>query len=90
MKVSTFERRIEREFLRLGKQLAQPAYRRIEQLTDSLTPDFPITGLRMGMGIYCLLGGDVDVVYSDDSVGPFQCRSCLNTTRRIRSGRLPG
>lgn len=69
MKVSTFERRIEREFLRLGKELAQPAYERIRELVDRLRPDFPITGLRMGMGIYCLLGSDFDVVYSDDSEG---------------------
>jgi hypothetical protein len=69
MRVDTFERRVEREFSRLGKNLAQPAYERIRLLTDRLKPDFPITGLRMGMGAYCLLGKDVDVVYSDDSEG---------------------
>lgn len=69
MKVSTFERRVEREFLRFGKQLAQPAYERIQLLIDRLKPDFPITGLRMAMGGYWLLGDDVPVIYSDDSEG---------------------
>jgi hypothetical protein len=69
MKVSTFERRVEREFLNLGKQLAQPAHERIQRLIDSLKLDFPITGLRMAMGCYFLLGSDVPVTYSDGSAG---------------------
>lgn len=72
MKVSAFERRIEREFLRLGKEMARPAYERIQALIDSLKSGFPITGLRMAMGGYWLLGKDVEVVYDDDSKGAIE------------------
>lgn len=69
MRVSTLERRVEREFLRLGKQLAQPAYDRINELVERLKVYFPITGLRMGMGTYLLLGEPVEVFYDDGSMG---------------------
>lgn len=80
MKVSTFERRVEREFLSYGKQLAQPAYTRIDELVERLKVYFPITGLRMAMGGYWLLGKDVEIVYDDDSTGTVQMTELLDYT----------
>jgi hypothetical protein len=85
MKISTFERHVEREFLNFGKQLAQPAHERIQELIDRLKVDFPITGLRMAMGAYWLLGEDVPVVYSDGSeggtIGMTELFDCLEGTK---------
>ena len=78
MKVSTFERRVEKEFLRYGKQLAQPAYNRIDELIERLKVYFPITGLRMGMGSYLLLGDPVEVFYDDDSTGTVEMSELLD------------
>jgi hypothetical protein len=91
MKVSTFERRVEREFLKFGKQLAQPAHERIQLLVDRLKPDFPITGLRMAMGSYWLLGGDIPVVYSDDSegsIGMTELLECVEERKGWQPARL--
>lgn len=69
MRPSAYDRHVEREFIKLGRQIALPAHRRVRELIESLKPDFPITGLSMGMGLYCLLGDDVPVTYSDGSEG---------------------
>ena len=79
MNISTYERRIEREFLRLGKQLAKPIHDRVKFLTESLKPAFPITGLRMGMGVYIFLGSNFSATFSGDSTGDAEMRNLFDS-----------
>jgi hypothetical protein len=78
--IATFERRVEREFLARGKYMAQPVYSRIDELVERLKVYFPITGLRMAMGGYWLLGKDVEIVYDDDSTGRVEMTELLDYT----------
>lgn len=69
-KVDALERRIEREFMRVGRELAIPVHDRIRVLIKGLRPTFNVTGLNMSMGMYSLEGDDFTVICDDDSTGP--------------------
>lgn len=68
-KVDALERRIEREFMKVGKELVIPIHDRIRVLIENLRPTFNITGLGMAMGGYWLEGDDFMTICDDDSTG---------------------
>lgn len=84
MKVKTLERRVEREFCKLGRQLAQPIHKEIADLITKLQSKFPITGLDMGNRTYFLRGDNFPVVFSDDSDGDLPMEQLFDALERTK------